>query len=184
MAGAFWVVKAAGILLTGEQPPLLFELAFLLLPVALVGLYAALPRRRGRLATAGLALAGSAELSAVTVGLGALLGPDDWVPHEDTATVLTPFIVAAALGTVVALVLLGIETRRTDALPGRWRTFPLALGLAVVPLTAVGGALEAVDERLLEPPILLMGLGWLALGWLVGRRAGPTPVRPAPIGAR
>ena len=38
------------------------------------------------------------------------------------------------------------------------------MGLATIPLLILGGALEAVDERLLELPIALLGLGWVILG--------------------
>lgn len=172
VGGICWVVKAGGILITGDQPPVVFEAAFGLFPVALLGLYAAV-HGGGRVAVPGLILACAAAVSAVTVGLAIVVGPDDWVPREDTVTVLTPFIATAGLGTFAGLVLLGIATRRTSSFPGMWRTFPLALGLAAVPLMVVGGALEAVNERLLEPPILLLGLGWVGLGWLLFGSSGP-----------
>lgn len=172
VGGICWVVKAGGILITGNQPPAVFEAALGLFPVALLGLYAVV-RGGGRLATSGLVLACAAALSAVTVGLAVVFGPDDWVPREDTVTVLTPFMVLAGFGGFASLVLLGMATRRTSSLPGRWRNFPLALGVSAVPLMVVGGALEAVHERLFELPILLLGLGWVGLGWLLFRSSGP-----------
>ena len=184
VAGSFWIVKAASILLTGDQPPLVFELAFVLFPVALIGLYAASGRRGGRLATCGLALAIIAGVSAVVTGLGALLGPDDWTPRGDTVTVLTPFIALAGLGTFVALLLLGLALRRTTALPARWRTLPLALAVSALPLMVIGGALAAVNERLLEVPLLLLGVGWIALGAVLAHVAmyGPSTQASAPLG--
>jgi hypothetical protein len=171
VAGACWVVKAAGILLTGEQPPILFEAGYVLFPVALVGLYATMGRRGGRLALCGLVLAVTTEVSAVVVGFGVLFGPDDWMPSEDTVTVLTPFFVLAGVGTFAALLLLGLAVRRTRALAGRWQILPLALAVSAVPLMVIGGALEVVNERLLEVPILLLGVAWIGLGVVVARVA-------------
>ncbi len=168
--GACWVIKASTILLTGQQPPIFFEAAFVLFPVALLGLYAALGRRGGRLATWGLVLAVAAEVSAVVVRLGVLFGPDDLMPREDTVTALTPFIVLAGLGTFTGLLLLGLAVHRTRALPGRWRTLPLALAVSAVPLMLIGGLLEAVNERLLEIPITLLGVAWVALGVVLARQ--------------
>lgn len=178
-AGACWVVKAVGILATGEQPPIVFELALVLFPVALVGLFATLGRRGGRLATWGLVLAVTAVVSAVVMGLGLLLGPEDWMPADGTVTVLTPFIALTGFGTIVALLLLGLAVIRTKALSGRWRTLPLGLAVSYVPLMALGGALEAVNERLLEVPVLLLGVAWIALGAVVARDASVYETSPA-----
>ena len=171
VAGACWVVKAASILLTGEQPPILFQAGFVLFPVALVGLYATMGRRGGPLALCGLVLAVTTEVSAVVVGFGVLLGPDDWMPSEDTVTVLTPFIVLAGIGTFAALLLLGLAVRRTRAMAGRWQILPLALAVSAVPLMVIGGALESVNERLLEVPLLVLGVAWIGLGVVVARVA-------------
>ena len=173
VAGACWVVKAGGILLTGDQLPGAFESAFILFPVALVGLYAAMEQNGGRLAICGLVVTVTAELSAVVVGVGMLLGPENWVAREDTVTVLTPFIVLAGFGTFVALLLLGLAVRRTRALPERWRTLPLVLAVSAVPLMLIGGALEGVSERLLEVPILLLGVAWITLGAVLAQQALP-----------
>jgi len=179
IAGACWVVKAAGILLTGGQLPGAFEFAFILFPVALVGLYAVNRQRGSRLAMCGLAVAITAELSAVAVGVGRVFGPDSWVPREDTVTVLTPFIVLAGFGTYMALLLLGLAVRRTQALPERWRTLPLALVVSAAFLMLIGGTLESLSERLLEIPILLLGAGWITLGAVLAQQAMSSQPSPA-----
>jgi hypothetical protein len=172
LAGACWVIKSVGILVTGSQPPALFEFSFLLLPVALVGLYAALGRRPGKLAVCGLVLAIAAEASAVAVGLAWLLGPSDWLPQGEAVTVLTPLVVLASLGTFAALLLLGVAAFRASAFPGRWRALPLSFGVSAIPLLIMGGALEAVNERLLEVPLMIMGIAWMALGVVMGKASG------------
>jgi len=182
VAGVCWVIKAAGIFLSGAQPPILFEAAFVLFPVALVGLYAALGPRGGRSAMCGLVLAVAAEVSAVVVGLGVLFGPADLMPREDSVTVLTPFIVLAGLGAFAGLLLLGLAVRRTRALPGPWRTLPLALAVSAVPLLMLGGALEVVSERLLEVPIVLLGVGWVALGVVLAQHGAVHDTSPATPG--
>ncbi|MFC5730824.1 MULTISPECIES: hypothetical protein [Nocardioides] len=155
--GVCWVVKGGVILLTGKEPPVVFAVSFALLPVALVGLYAAAAPRGDRLAKPGLALAATAGVAAVVAGLGSWLGPNAWSPRQDTVTILTPFIALAGFGTLAALILLGIAVRRTSALPHHWRTFPLVIGIGFVPLMILGGILENIDERLLEVPIVIGG---------------------------
>lgn len=94
-------------------------------------------------------------------------------PDEDEVTVLTPFILIAGFGTFAALVALGVAVRRTGALAAPYTSLPWALGLAAIPLLIIGGALEAVSERLFELPIALGGLAWIALGvalWSAPRR--------------
>ena len=127
VAGACWVVKATVILLTGKQPPIAFELPFGLFPVALVGLYAVSRRQGGTLATCGLVIALSAEMSAVAVGVGALLGPEEWLPREDTVTVLTPFIVLGGSGPSCRCCCLGWSPDVREPCPDggdccRWRS--------------------------------------------------------------
>ena len=49
-------------------------------------------------------------------------------------------------------------------------------GLATIPLLILGGALQAVNERLLELPIALLGLGWVMLGvalWAASAASAP-----------
>jgi hypothetical protein len=48
---------------------------------------------------------------------------------------------------------------------GRWPA-PLAwwIGVAMVALV-VGGILSELDERLLETPLICLGLAWMVVGW-------------------
>ena len=169
VAGVCWVIKSGGILLTGEQPPLLFDAALMLFPVALIGLYAALGRGSGWIAAYGFGLALAATASALVMGIAALFGPDDWQPDGDSVTILTPFIAVAGFGTFAALLLLGLAARRATALDPRWRILPLAVAVSAVPLMVSGSVLELGNERLVELPVLLLGAAWVAIGGVLAR---------------
>lgn len=102
-------------------------------------------------------------------------------PSEDEITALTPFIAVAGFGTFAALLVLGIAVRRAGALPGRYASLPWAMGHGPwVGDDPVAEALEALDERLLELPIALLGLGWVMLGvalWDASTTSGPLRIR-------
>jgi hypothetical protein len=167
LGGVMWVGKGGAIMLTGEQPPVLFSAAMPLFAVGLVGLHARLGGRGGRLGRAGLLLAYAALASALVVLVGSTLAPAGWVPDEDSVTPLTPFIVLAGFGPFVGLVLLGIATLRARAIPAPWSALPLVMGAGAVPLMLVGGVLGLVSERLFELPIVLLGFAWVLLGYSV-----------------
>ena len=160
LGGACWMVKSVGILVTGEQVPLLFEAAPTLFGIAALAMalapYGETAKRRTSIVAAAVATA--AGLVAVASDLaGELFGP------------------AIALSTVsllVALIALGLRSPR-----GHWWGFStphqiaLVLGVATAPAIAVGGVLAELGERLLEAPIAVLGLLWIALGallWTVG----------------
>jgi hypothetical protein len=167
LGGVMWMFKGGAIILTGEQPPVVFEAALPLFAAGLVGLHARLGGRGGRLGKTGLLLAYVALASALVALAGLTLVPAGWVPNEDSVTPLTPFIVLAGFGPYVGLVLLGIVTLRVKAMPAPWSALPLMMGAGAVPLMLLGGVLELVNERLFELPIVLLGFAWVLLGYSV-----------------
>lgn len=156
MGGAAWVVKAGTILVTGHQPPLLFEVAPVLFAVGIIGLRVLLGRRARRPADVGgwLAIAAFA-LAAVDLAGGA---------QATSEANFSPITFIAFLSVLAALVLIGLQLRQEPVLPPRSRRLPLMLGILTFPLVAVGGALETIDERLLEVPLLCLGGAWVWLG--------------------
>ncbi|MEJ7815291.1 MAG: hypothetical protein WKF53_08940 [Rubrobacter sp.] len=181
LGGVMWVFKGGAIMLTGEQPPIVFEAALPLFAAGLVGLHARLGGRGGRLGKTGLLLAYAALASALVALVGLTLVPAGWVPNEDSVTLLTPFIVLAGFGPFVGLVLLGIVTLRVKAMPAPWSALPLVMGAGAVPLMLVGGILELVNERLFEFPIVLLGFAWVLLGYSVLVVKGATVEAPVRV---
>jgi hypothetical protein len=177
LGGLLWAAKGSAILLTGDQPEYLFELAPLFFALGLLALHARLEGGGGNAARLGGALAWSGlALVLASAALYLATGEEEGFPIGIT-------IPLAALSILAALVLLGIAVRRTEALPGRWRSLPLAMGAGVIPLMIVGGILEMLDERLLEIPIVLVGLAWSALGYAVWRHTSGPLAKAAPTRA-
>jgi hypothetical protein len=176
LGGAMWAVKGLWVLVTGDQPPLLFELPLVLFPFGLLGLHARLGGEGGRRADAGRGVAAFALAAGTVAVVTGIVDPDlDGV-------VPGVAIAGSALGTVAGLLLLGGAARRSDRFPPRWRSLPLSMGIATpVLLTVVGGALAAVDERLLEVPLIVLAAAWIGLGALIAgpiRPPGPSVSRP------
>lgn len=117
------------------------------------------PSRAGRV---GIALA-------VTALLGCLVAA---VSSVVTGNVLGPDLALGMVTMTVALAISGLALLRSGAAVG---AFPLLLGLATIPATLVGGALSTADERLLEVPILAIGLGLIFLGVALLRLVGASP---------
>lgn len=173
IGGSFWLVKGGTILVTGIQPPYLFEAAPFFLGIGLWGLYVRLrPGQRGRAARAGAILALLAAASAF-VQLGAELFAPQLVPREDTVTIVTPFVVLAGIGLLASSALLGIAVWRGGGIPQPW--LPLAIPLtflaSMILIILVEGLVgeTAVSERLLEVPVVILGLAWIWLGAMILR---------------
>ena len=164
VGGAAWTVKAAVTLATGDEPSAMFAIGFALFPFALLGLWSLVHGAQGRASAVGGVLAGAAAVSVVLAAPVRALGGAGVEPTGDEVTVLTPFIAIGGFGAFAALLALGIAARRTRALAAPYTSLPWAMGLGAIPLLIIGGALEAVNERLLEVPIVLLGLCWIALG--------------------
>lgn len=86
--------------------------------------------------------------------------------------VLGPDLAIGMVTMTVALVISGLALLRSGAAVGG---SPLLLGIATIPAILVGGALSTIDERLLEVPILAIGLGWIVLGLAFLRPVGASP---------
>jgi hypothetical protein len=151
LGGILWAVKSAAILVTGWQPPVIFEgavVCFGLVAVGLPGQVAPGRRRRALRAVGAVALAASVV---------ALVGGE----HGE------PFLLPAMVCILVVLAGAG------DSL-GPARASARVLALGTVPLLLVGGLLEVVHERLLEVPLLVTSLLWV---WFGVRLAGPDVIR-------
>ena len=152
VGGLMWIVKGASILLTGDQPPFIFEAAMPLLAVGVAGLGARLGERRRPLGTAGVVVAFVAAASAVV----ALL------------TGLAPFMVIAGFGPFLGLILVGGATLQARIFPSPWSALPLVIGLGgPVLVILAGGVLALINERLLEVPLVMVGAAWMLLGYSV-----------------
>lgn len=177
IGGTAWLVKAAVIIATGDEPPAAFTIGFALFPFALLGLWSLVRDAGGRTPAAGGAIAAAAAVSVVLAALVRAVGGASVEPREEEITLLTPFIAVAGFGTFAALFVLGVAVRRADALASPYTSLPWAMGAAAIPLLIVGAALGAVSERLFELPIALLGLGWIALGVaLWGRHGRRVPI--------
>lgn len=158
LGGVAWLVKAAVILATGDQPEYLFELAPILFSIGLVGLYLHLAGRGGTPARiGGIAAALGVLVAAISfvVGVSGSGGAD----QEFDGLIFGSFLLW-----MVSLILLGIVYRKHGRDLLKWPSLPFLLGLAIVPLMMVGGALEAVNERLLEIPLLFIAVAWIVIG--------------------
>jgi hypothetical protein len=163
--GLLWVVKGGSILLTGQQPPLVFEAAIPLFAVGLLGLHARLDGRGGPLGKAGVLVAYAALAAAALV----LVAP------------LPPFYAVAGFGPLLGLVLLGSATLQAGVFPPPWSALPLAMGLGGPLLILAGGGIALISERLLEIPIVLVGLAWMLLGYSVLVVKGATVEAPVRV---
>jgi hypothetical protein len=150
IGGLSWIIKASMILATGNQPPLLWEIAPIFFAIALYGLLVYAVDPMGSLlimAKAGIALVIAAGVVGVALGSDGLEG-------------------GALLGVLILLVGLGFPLMRRRRWDGAWRFLPVALGLGLIPAFAIGGLLEAAfGERYLELPLVVVGAGWVLLGY-------------------
>ena len=113
VGGLLWVVKGGAILLTGQQPPVVFEAALPLFALGLLGLHARIEGRGRPMGKAGMLVAYAALAAAVLV----------------LVTPLPPLYAVAGFGPFLGLVLVVSATLQARISPPPWSAVPLALGL-------------------------------------------------------
>lgn len=173
--GVAWFVKGTAILMTADQPPVAFGIGPPLFALGLLGFYAGLGAADAR-AKRGAVAATLAFGLMVVFGIADAVAPS-LSPKGEEFTVLSAVMVAAALCLLAALVLLGLAGRRAQ---GRhWTALPLWMGVLAVPGFLVGGLLSALNERLLEIPLVLFAIGWMSLGYAMWRSS--TSPRTTPL---
>ncbi|MSQ22824.1 MAG: hypothetical protein EXR53_05935 [Dehalococcoidia bacterium] len=178
LGGLMFVIKGGGIIITGIQPPVVFEIAPPFFAIGLIGLYAQVKERSKRLSKAGFFLAAVACIAWVAAIPYGLFSENGFSSSEEFASPQSLLILGGCLTTLCGLVLLGVASLRAGILPPRWRALPLAMGVLALPLMGLGGALEPLWERYFEIPIVVLGFAWIALGYLVWRSVGMKAQRP------
>jgi hypothetical protein len=157
-----WFLKGTAIML-GFPDPNLFIPAQLFFALGLLGLHACLRGWDGWPTMIGGFLAYAA------VALSVLNTPYSLLFEEDRPQTPFPFNVTygvAALSIFVGLVLLGIAAVQAAILPPRWRALPLVIGLSALLPVWVLAFIH------LELPVVLLGLGWMLLGYALWSRSG------------
>lgn len=167
IGGLCWLIKSGLILLTGEQPPLLFEIAPAFFAIAIVGLAGRL-NGQSRLARAGVVIA-------IAGGVAALLNALRELLITVTGMVLVEIeliSILAGFGWLFGLLFVGIPVWRRQIFSEKWRFLPVLMAVSPLPmiiLFSLMGEVMGIEaswgERLIEIPLLLLGLGWMALGW-------------------
>ena len=172
--GSCWVVKSTVILATGDQPPLLFGLAPLLFAVGVLGLWMRVGAARGIPAAAGVLLAGVGALASVVALIVTSGGTEVTSAQEFSPPIFLSFV-----ATLLALLLVGIDTWRNRSLRPNWHMLAVWLFVSFFPLLVIGGLLETVNERLLEVPLLVLGFGWMLLGYAIVARPNNATAAPS-----
>lgn len=166
VGGGLWATKSIVILITGSQPDYLFELAPIALAAAVLGL-AVIWREETQSRPFPTLLASVALLTSTGAGVSYLsLGDDEGL--------FGPALMIGILSIVVLLFWVGRFFWRTRAIE-QWRAIPFLLAWSFIVALPLSGVFAALNERLLEIPLLVISLGWIWLGvaslasWIGGK---------------
>ncbi len=143
IGAALIAVKCVTILITGDQPPLLFEISPMFLGLGVLLLAPALD------------LEGSKRWIVSALGLTSLIVGVVAAVTEFAGEVFGPAIATATLAAIGGAVVSGWHPRGDS----RKRAL-LLVGLAAVPAMVLGGLLSEINERLLEIGLLGYAAVW------------------------
>jgi hypothetical protein len=168
--GALWAIKSAGILVADYQPEYIFSVAPAFFGVACIGLTS----DEGSQPGAGLVVRQALGVLAACAGV---IAAASYLAQGDSE-VFSVAILTAMLAVLAVLLSSGRSVAASVPFTRRrFRSRALAwLMLASIP---IGGGLAAINERLLEVPLLAVSLGWICLGAALITRsevAGPETV--------
>ncbi len=149
-----WIYKGVAILITGDQPDHVFQIAPFFFGVSAVALvysvFGELRRPKWLLVSLGW----------LAVVAGAAAAFAHFADNEDGLG--DPAYLVNFLSIVILFFLISGDIRRKRLLP-KWSFTPTFLAWALLLQIPLGAAFEAVDERLLELPLLAGSVAWAML---------------------
>jgi hypothetical protein len=162
VGGGLLLYKAIQILVTGDQPPLAFEVSPLFLAIAMYGLLVRVVKPRGLRLLISRILIGLIFVSAS----GGLLIVEEEGVGSKLEVVSSLFDVVSGLGPMVLLIILGLPIFKQRLWSSGWRYLPLGLGISFIPTVIVGAILEeSFGERYLEIPLIFIGIAWVLIAY-------------------
>lgn len=166
LGGILLGVKAGAIMLTGEQPPLLFEAAGLPLGLGLLLLARWCITRFGnaqRLMTAATlsSIAALASALGTLMELSSMAGAGTWDDVEPLESILA---VSSGFGPMVAALLIGLRLRAITGSARKIGRRALLVAIMFLPLMVLGGVTAGLaGERFFEVGLLMVAVSWLPL---------------------
>lgn len=158
LGAALWIYKGIAILVSGNQPDHAFEVAPFFFGVAAVTLLYAVIGGIGRPRWLLGTLAWLALAAGTVAAVAHFTGKED--EFGDLAYLVN------FLSIVVLLFVIGGDIRHNKLLP-RWSFTPTLLAWELLLALPVGAALEGINERLLEVPLIVAASGWMMLSGAV-----------------
>ena len=167
IGATLWAYKGIAILITGDQPNHAFQVAPFFFGVSAITLVYSMT---GQLHRPDWLLV---SLGWLAVAAGATAVIAHFADNEDGLG--DPAYLVNFLSTIVLFFLISGDIRRKRLLP-KWSFTPTFLAWALLLVLPLGAAFEAIDERLLEVPLLVVSAGWAMLAVAALSSPQPDPV--------